>query len=245
MHQSVVSPKPAQSISLPSSLLSSSSSSSSQGSWDFLTMQHKTTNNDNSVYVHPLAKQQPSIAMSLEMCTETVGDENGSYIDSSLEEYSYLMLSLMESDTQQSCSENKAKIRKAFKKIKPSTFPPPLTNCGGGGVQMRAHREGGRLVIKAVVVVSSCFKAERREDGRLTLSLPPLINKEDYYNLDHTNKLHHHDEEEEEVVEKKRNKEEQVGRRRRIIGGGDQWGRCMSGTAHKRIPSLPFCVAIS
>ncbi|CBI32338.3 unnamed protein product, partial [Vitis vinifera] len=56
-----------------------------------------------------------------------------------------------------------------------TSFPPPLTSIssrGGGGLQVRPHREDGRLVIEAVAIPAchSYFHADR-SDGRLRLQL--------------------------------------------------------------------------
>ncbi|XP_057966567.1 protein FANTASTIC FOUR 1-like [Malania oleifera] len=139
--------------------------------WSFMENLLNTSKNskeeiDNKeVYVHPLHKRSATRVgeISLEMCTENLGSETGSDITQSSWEN----------------AKSPAKERSKFKEIsrkkldRSATFPPPLTSISGFGcVQVRPHREEGRLVLKAVTV-SSCntyFHAER-SDGRLRLRL--------------------------------------------------------------------------
>ncbi|XP_016469635.1 protein FANTASTIC FOUR 2-like [Nicotiana tabacum] len=122
---------------------------------------------DEEVYVHPLEKLCTLNTKSLEMCTESLGSETGSDISESMEEFSPF---LSEKET----NFHRSKSREFTKKFnRASSFPPPLTSMSGNeGVQVRPHREGGRLVLKAVIINScnSYFQAER-SDGRLRLSL--------------------------------------------------------------------------
>ncbi|GAA0167259.1 hypothetical protein LIER_22232 [Lithospermum erythrorhizon] len=122
------------------------------------------------VYVHPLVKRNSSTlsSKSLEMCTESLGSETGSDISENNDEFASM---LMETDNIYGPPRSKPgeKTKKFNRKVE---FPPPLTSISGtDGVQVRPHREGGRLVIKAVTLPPSnaYFQAER-VDGRLRLS---------------------------------------------------------------------------
>lgn len=111
-------------------------------------------------YVHPLSRNSFLSSKSLEMCTESLGSETGCGIDRS----SHLPPPPAE--------DLKTPTNKAKTKQQPTAaFPPPLTSIGGG-VEVQTHREGGRLVIKAVASSSNCsvFQAERG-NGRLRLSI--------------------------------------------------------------------------
>ncbi|KAL8548350.1 hypothetical protein ACS0TY_007610 [Phlomoides rotata] len=135
--------------------------------WNFMqSATNPLCNSRDEVYVHPLSKRSTSSlsTKSLEMCTESLGSETGSLINSSTDEYCY--------EKQSSDVIKVAKTRQVMKK-KVRSFPPPLTSISGSaGVQVQTHREGGRLVIKAFSYscCSSYFQAER-ENGRLRLSL--------------------------------------------------------------------------
>ncbi|GLT63987.1 hypothetical protein SLA2020_365080 [Shorea laevis] len=147
-------------------------------SWNFL---HSLNNNCNTsksqdtenekVYVHPLVKRSSSKLSeeSLKMCTESLGSETGSAVtESNDDEFAFL------SENGPNKQDSKLHRFPVSKKMNhcPS-FPPPLTSISGSkGVQVRPHREGGRLVLKAVTVPSChpLFHAERG-DGRLRLRM--------------------------------------------------------------------------
>ncbi|MBA0553601.1 hypothetical protein Golob_012771 [Gossypium lobatum] len=141
------------------------------GGWSFLhslsNSNEYSTQNDN-VYVHPLVKRSASILSekSLEMCTERLGSETGSDVSD---------ISLLSLQTGVYNPSN-SKPRESSLKRKTSrinTFPPPLTSItGSNGVQVKSHREGGRLVLQAFTIppCHTYFHAERSE-GRLRLSL--------------------------------------------------------------------------
>ncbi|KAL5561668.1 hypothetical protein UlMin_031415 [Ulmus minor] len=151
------------------------------------------------IYVHPLVKRASSMlsAKSLEMCTESLGSETGNDASQGGED------DVVSEDSGKFPTRESSKVCKNRKELKnlnrSSSFPPPLTSVSGsGGLQVRPHREDGRLVLKAVVVPScnTYFHAER-SDGRLTLRLmrdvPP--------NSDIDNEEEDEEELEEELVE--------------------------------------------
>ncbi|KAL7151389.1 hypothetical protein ABFS83_04G027600 [Erythranthe nasuta] len=220
-------------------------------------------------YVHPLIKNSSTSSSclslkSLEMCTESLGSETGSGIDLNIDELRYHIHDDDDDDddVMEKQSNTAARIEKAkAKKGGGNNFPPPLSSIAGGdGVQVQTHREGGRLVIKAFSFSSSAtyFRAER-EDGRLRLSLlkdsnffeSEIDELEDEQVNGYEPELCICEESDDDVD----NEEEEdsnggywkVGG---VNGGGDQWSTssrwCNGGTSsRKRLPSLPFCVAIS
>ncbi|KAI5315978.1 hypothetical protein L3X38_045154 [Prunus dulcis] len=156
----------------------------------------KTETETEKVYVHPLVKRSALMLSpkSLEMCTESLGSETGSenggddfslfsQIDADI---SFLSLEssgkinptctpTITSESSKISSDNNVRASpKTLKRSVATSFPPPLTSISGSnGVQVRPHREGGRLVLKAVTVSSpptAYFQAERG-DGRLRLLL--------------------------------------------------------------------------
>ncbi|GFZ06027.1 acyl-CoA N-acyltransferases (NAT) superfamily protein [Actinidia rufa] len=147
------------------------------GSWNFIEDLTNTPQNlqqateTEKVYVHPLVKRSTSTLSkrSLDMCTESLGSETGSDISESSDDFSTISSRSEKTHTMQ-----RSKSREFGKKLaRRGSFPPPLTSISGSnGVQVRPHREGGRLVIKAVPIVSSAayFKA-KRGGGRLRLCL--------------------------------------------------------------------------
>ncbi|CAN6589069.1 unnamed protein product [Malus baccata var. baccata] len=175
--------------------------------WSFLqsvanqTQTAKSESEAEKVYVHPLVKRSASVLSprSLEMCTESLGNETGSEnggdkLSLLLHKIESPLLSLgssgevnpnprcstttiTTSESPKILSDNN--VQATPKRLKSGSatttnFPPPLTSISGSnGVQVMPHREGGRLILKAVTVVSpptANFQAERG-DGRLRLTL--------------------------------------------------------------------------
>ncbi|KAH0663619.1 protein FANTASTIC FOUR 1-like [Solanum tuberosum] len=131
----------------------------------------KDDNYEKQVYVHPLVKRRSNTLSikSLEMCTESLGSETGSdHISESSENNNYSRPS--KCGKKHTTSTNKTLV---------AHFPPPLTSINNG-LQLRPHREGDRLILKATTITppKSCFKAERL-DGRLTLSFWNNVDESD------------------------------------------------------------------
>ena len=157
------------------------SSESGGCTWSFLQSLSNISHCNNkaeaeSVYVHPKVKCSSSVlsAKSLEMCTESLGCETGSNASESSDDMSLFPLengtSFMSNNTMQ---VNTSHVPKRLNRG--SKFPPPLTSITDlGGLHVRPHREGGRLILEAVTTTSFQpyfhFHAER-SDGRLRLRL--------------------------------------------------------------------------
>ncbi|WMV47201.1 hypothetical protein MTR67_040586 [Solanum verrucosum] len=138
------------------------------GGWSFIQalanpcQYSKKSDEESKVYVHPLVKLSSLNTNSLNMCTESLGSETGSDISENMEKETNF-----HGVQRSKCREFAKKIRRA------ASYPPPLTSMSGNeGVQIRPHREGGRLLLKATSITSwnSNFRVERA-NGRLKLSL--------------------------------------------------------------------------
>ncbi|KAK6940827.1 Fantastic Four domain [Dillenia turbinata] len=158
---------------------------------------------ENAVFVHPMIKLSSSILneKSLKMCTESLGSETGS--DSGDNDN----LSSNSSCENEDCSQNekprKQQSWKSKKMSRNSSFPPPLTTMSSSnGVRVQSHRQGGRLVLDAVNVISSrtYFEAERG-NGRLTLRIWKKFNEELAHDHDETEENRGEAEFEEKVVD--------------------------------------------
>ncbi|KAJ4843023.1 hypothetical protein Tsubulata_045567 [Turnera subulata] len=161
----------------------------------------------NKVYVPPKFNRSSSAlsGRSLEMCTESLGSETGSD-GSEAGDVEMAMLSLENENNVYEPRERpvnyKPLTRRGVIMKRPSaSFPPPLSSISGStSVQMRPHREGGRLVLKAETVPSSRtnFQAERI-NGRLRIHLLRDVSAHEYshYNEDQ-------EQQEEEAVEEGR-----------------------------------------
>ncbi|KAI3773083.1 hypothetical protein L6452_04281 [Arctium lappa] len=152
---------------------------SKKNGWSFIDILENPSSNHvktEEIYVHPMVKRSVSAlsTKSLEMCTESLGTETGSDVSESSDEFSW-------EERERFGGLRRSNVRIFGRKVETHRrgsgsggFPPPLTSISGsdGTVKVRPHREGGRLVIKAISV-SDCgtkFEAERT-NGRLRLSL--------------------------------------------------------------------------
>ncbi|PSR86067.1 Protein FANTASTIC FOUR like [Actinidia chinensis var. chinensis] len=174
------------------------------GSWSFIQsltnspqILQQAIDNTEKVYVHPLVKHSSSTLSkrSLDMCTESLGSETGSDINERSDEASAISLRSEKTHTIQ-----RSKSREFGKKLARSrSFPPPLTSISGSNsIRVRPHREGGRLVIKAVTIASydTYFQA-KRGGGRLRLCL--VKDKERGFKEEVDNEVvEEHDDDEEE-----------------------------------------------
>jgi len=167
-----------------------SNTESQEGSgWNILRIPSQSSDCHNkiedSVYVHPTVKRSSSILSekSLEMCTESLGSENGSNAGDSTDDISLFSFGATTCFTRNTTTTTThftttdvttTVATCESKRVKRAcNFPPPLTTITDlGGVQVRPRREGGRLILEAVASPSPCpyFRAER-EDGRLRLCL--------------------------------------------------------------------------
>ncbi|CAL0316157.1 unnamed protein product [Lupinus luteus] len=164
---------------------------SEKHSWSFIqplsNICNKTEDPEGeNVYVHPTVKFSSSMlsAKSLEMCTENLGCETGSNDSDSSDEmclFSSEHSSGFIGDTHIPVVEVNRSFNYMSKKMNRSNnFPPPLTSLSDfGGVQVRPHREDGRLILEAVTSSSPqpYFQAER-SNGRLRLRLFDSVNDE-------------------------------------------------------------------
>ncbi|KAI5650567.1 hypothetical protein M9H77_36572 [Catharanthus roseus] len=143
-----------------------------------------TETKHQTVYVHPMSRQSSSSSSSsrrllneksFEMCTENLGSETGTddIIDSSI-----FSLSSASNYYNSSSPREKSKSSREYSK-NCRNFPPPLTTISGGNsIQVRPHREDGRLVIKAIETPSKrTYLRAERSNGRLVLCLLEDNNK--------------------------------------------------------------------
>lgn len=151
-----------------------------------------------SIYVHPLSKRSSSSSSysyssssrilsekSFEMCTENLGSETGTddVMDINIlssSSYSSSPLPLPSPSPSPSPREYSWRSSKKLLHSSSRNFPPPLTTISGANsLQVRSHRENGRLVLKAIESpIRHSFLHAERSSGRLTLTLhkhPPHL----------------------------------------------------------------------
>lgn len=155
------------------------------GGWNFL----QSLSNSNPK--KPLDDEAfyPSLKLSqksLELCTENLGSETGSDDTSDTNILSFASLDArtanLSTTTAAAITTRRAQGHvSSVKKANTRSFPPPLTTISGSNsIQVRPHREGGRLIIEAVEAPCNrtCFETER-SNGRLQLKF--LKNCEFFY----------------------------------------------------------------
>nr|GMD77354.1 protein FANTASTIC FOUR 3-like [Ipomoea batatas] len=135
-----------------------------------------------AAYVHPLARSASSSARlsekSLALCTEALGSETGTdMIESSSGIFSSSALIASPAPTSRLASPEPTSRQEESLTNRNSrnnnNFPPPLTTISGGANSLRVkpHREGGRLIIRAVETPSKrTYLQAERSNGRLRLS---------------------------------------------------------------------------
>ncbi|RLN18426.1 protein FAF-like, chloroplastic [Panicum miliaceum] len=147
-------------------------------------------------YVHPLVRRSSSLMSqkSLEVCTESLGNETGSGDFTSSLDMACLFDSALpvaaapaeesfwQHDAARDCEEEQwdgkdlAAVNyhcSAGTRSPRRAFPPPLPSMSrrdGPCLQMRPRRQDGRLVVEAVVVRPRGYLHARRQGGRLRLS---------------------------------------------------------------------------
>ncbi|CAA7047115.1 unnamed protein product [Microthlaspi erraticum] len=174
------------------------------GGWSFLQslcetkgiVGNKEDNTKKTAYVHPVEKRSVS-NLSLEMCTETLGTENGS---DSGDDISLLALDATKIPTSPLTTRPQEETNYT---VRESSFPPPLNSDHSRMV--KSYTEDGRLVVQAIKVCSPprCFLSERCE-GRLRLCLSEdssLSNDEDEEFEENNTEFGSRDEDEDEEKE--------------------------------------------
>lgn len=153
------------------------SSDSDSTGWSFLqslssgsSSSTKTTSSEKEkTYVQRPSSCRTLSDQSLALCTENLGSESGSDVTDVEDLFS---LDVQTKNLGETTTETRQlKSRKG--NVSPSDLPPPLTTMRGFQcIQMRPHREDGRLVMTATKAPprNCCFQADR-SDGRLRLSI--------------------------------------------------------------------------
>lgn len=130
--------------------------------------------NRDRLYIHPLSKTSHCLsARSLELCTENLGSETG--CDTAEEDclltcfppFPKSELDGVDGDSSTGERVEQHRVPGARKQSNARSFPPPLTTISGSeSIRIRPHREGGRVVMKAV---THPYLQAERSHGRLRL----------------------------------------------------------------------------
>ncbi|KAK4339188.1 hypothetical protein RND71_040650 [Anisodus tanguticus] len=131
-------------------------------------------------YIHPLIKRSTSSLSekSLEICTESLGSENGSdgfssYTPSGNEDVDED--NDKQQQQQQYCSHSFEELRATkYNYSKRSSFPPPISSLARGenkpSLHMQSRRQDGRLILEAISIPPRNIFHAHRHDGRLLVT---------------------------------------------------------------------------
>lgn len=225
--------------------------------WSFIQLDTNYNNNNTQnvkeenaeeIYVHPLTKRSSSqlSTQSLEMCTEGLGSETGSNNDDEImADLSCLSCEIQSSSTTSTSNTRRGRlIQRPMKMERQESFPPPLTLISGSdGIQLKPHREGGRLVLKAVAFShNSCLRAERI-DGRLRLfSLSNDGNGNGNGNGDDPRSVVEYTDDDDDNEEEEEEEEEEEQEEERIRGSGGIKMECeIESEEFARLPPSSRC----
>ncbi|KAF8047675.1 hypothetical protein N665_2881s0001 [Sinapis alba] len=151
-------------------------------------------------YVHSPSSRRTLSNESLALCTESLGSETGSDVITDQDLFSVSSeLQTMETRTSTTTSRTSRQDRN---RDALASLPPPLTSMRGFDcIQVKSHRENGRLVMKAMKPLPRDRCLQDRSNGCVRLAF--LIESDD--NIETEIK-----EEEEETVKIERDNEEEI-----------------------------------
>ncbi|KAF7804756.1 protein FANTASTIC FOUR 2-like [Senna tora] len=193
---------------------------STNGGWTFLqSLSNPNQTQNKNVYVHPTVKRlcYNLSEKSLEMCTESLGCENGC-----------------------KSSDDMSALWKWNPSGSSRRFPPLVSSLRDmGGVQvLRPRRQDGRLILEAVTSPLSVFKAER-SNGRLTLRLFTTQEEDDNDEIE----AEEEEESEAEAEEEENNEDETEMRKLPRPSRCSQNGNRNYSNKQMQLDWEPFCVA--
>uniref|UniRef100_A0A1J3GBG4 Protein FANTASTIC FOUR 3 n=1 Tax=Noccaea caerulescens TaxID=107243 RepID=A0A1J3GBG4_NOCCA len=215
------------------SLSSGSSSSSSYLSKTMSSEKEKT-------YVQRPTSCRTLSDESLALCTENLGSETGSDV-TDVEDLFSLSLSDVQTKKPEETTTETRTLKSRKRNVSPSDLPPPLTSMRGSQcIQMRPHREDGRLVMTAIKAPprNRCLQADR-SNGRLRLSI--LRDSDEF--VENEEETIESEETEEYEEEEEEDEEDEVMDMRNVQSSR----RCVDGDRKNRgLPNWEsFCVASS
>ncbi|CAH8259526.1 unnamed protein product [Arabidopsis lyrata] len=182
-----------------------SNSDANSGSWSFLESLSNSSSNDKekktlSLFQSPSARRTLSDE-SLALCTESLGSETGSDIIREDEDMFSISSKLQTMETR-TTSTTSSPSRQDMKRNTMASLPPPLASMRGFDcIEVKSHRENGRLVITATRPPPRNRCLQDRSNGCVRLAI--LIDSDDHIETETK-------EEEEETIETVRNTEEEI-----------------------------------
>ncbi|KAG7581571.1 The fantastic four family [Arabidopsis suecica] len=184
-----------------------SNSDANSGSWSFLESLSNSSSNDKekktlSLFQSPSSRRTLSDE-SLALCTESLGSETGSDIIHEDEDMFSISSELQTMDTRTTSTTSRPS-RQDRKRNTMASLPPPLTSMRGlDCIEVKSHRENGRLVMMATRPPPRNRCLQDRSNGCVRLAI--LIDCDDHIETETKEK-----EAEEETIETVRDNEEEI-----------------------------------
>ena len=189
----------------PQDNISTTKATSKTESWSFLESISNSSSDDKDKktllppYVHTPSSRRTFSDESLALCTESLGSETGSDVITDQDLFSVSSeLQTMETRTSTTTSRTPRQDRK---RDLLASLPPPLTTMRGFDcIQVKSHRENGRLVMTAVKPLPRDRCLQDRSNGCVRLAF--LVDSDDHKEIE--------TKEEEETTEIGRDNEEAI-----------------------------------
>ncbi|KAG7576219.1 The fantastic four family [Arabidopsis thaliana x Arabidopsis arenosa] len=185
-----------------------SNSDANSGSWSFLESLSNSSSNDKekktlSLFQSPSSRRTLSDE-SLALCTESLGSETGSDIIHEDEDMFSISSELQTMETRTTSTTSKPS-RQDRKRNMMASLPPPLASMRGFDcIEVKSHRENGRLVMTATRPPPRNCCLQDRSNGCVRLAI--LIDSDDHIETE----TKEEEEVEEETIETVRNTEEEI-----------------------------------
>ncbi|ESQ49447.1 hypothetical protein EUTSA_v10022430mg [Eutrema salsugineum] len=187
-------------------------SDSNSESWSFLDPLSNSSSDDKekttlSPYVPSPSSRRTLSDESLALCTESLGSETGSDVinDQDL----FLVSSELQTMETRTSTTTSVSSRQGRKRNAMDSLPPPLTSMRGFGcIQVKSHRENGRLVMTATKPPPRNRCLQDRSNGCVRLAI--LIDSDERIETETKDEEEEEEEEEEEIIEIERDNEEEI-----------------------------------
>ncbi|CAF2126445.1 hypothetical protein BRARA_C03136 [Brassica rapa] len=229
----------------PQDNISTTKAASKTESWSFLEPISNSSSDDKDKktslppYVHTPSSRRTLSDESLALCTESLGSETGSDVINDQDLFS-VTSELQTTETRPTTRSS----RQDRKRNTVASLPPPLTSMRGlDGIQVKSHRENGRLVMTAMKPLPRDRCLQDRSNGCVRLAI--LIDSNDQIETEIK--------EEGETVEIMRDNEEEIQQYEEeevelmVIKNTQRSNRCHEGDLENRgfLNWESFCVATS
>ncbi|KAJ0249678.1 Protein FANTASTIC FOUR 4 [Hirschfeldia incana] len=157
----------------PQHNISTTNAAPKSESWSFLESISNSSSDDKDKktslpYVHTPSSRRTLSDESLALCTESLGSETGSDVISDQDWFSVTT----ELQTMEARTATTKSTRQERKRNEMAFLPPPLTSMRGfDGIQVKSHRENGRLVMTAMKPLPRDRCLQDRSNGCVRIAI--------------------------------------------------------------------------